>query len=154
MKQATLTTSILFIVMMFAISVSASQVVSTTDSYVISTETVVGLDTNIEKSWVVAYGEKQIKVYMNETKNGEEYIVRNDFFEVRYVNTHKGFGVRELRGKQAKVASEIISAVINPLQIQQQAMLSQVKLDEVKALNYIASFVPYLLNENYSHLLN
>jgi hypothetical protein len=154
MKQATIVTSIFFLMVLCALNVNARQVVTTTDSYVISTDNQVDLSANFEKSWVVEYGEKQISVFKYETKRGEEYIVRNDFFEVRYVNTEKGFGVKEIHGKQAKVAAEINNAVINPLQMQQQALLSQVKLDEEKALNYIASFVPFLLNNNYSHLLN
>ena len=154
MKQIIITIAILFTMVMVSFQADARQVVISTENYTISTDATINYSSNNEKSWIVAYGEKQIMVFKHETKKGDEYIVRNNFFEVRYVNTQSGFGVKQIKSKQAKVASEITNVVINPAQMEQQAILSPDKLDEEKALNYIASFVPFLLNDNYSHLLN
>jgi hypothetical protein len=154
MKQTIFATTILLITIVSAFNANARQVVTANENYTISTDASIDLSVNSSKSWVIEYGEKQIQVYKHETKKGEEYIVRNEYFEVMYVNDSKGFGVREIKNKHAKVAYQINSAVICTKQMEQQEILSPKKLDEEKALNYIASFVPFLLNENYKHILN
>ena len=87
-------------------------------------------------------------------KKGEEYLVRNEFFEGRYVNTEKGFGVRLVRNADSKVDYTINSLVLNEAMMAQQSLIWSEMLTEQKALEYIADFVPTLLNENYKHLLN
>lgn len=154
MKQTFFVTVFLFIIIVGAFNANARQVVTVSENYTISTNASIDLSVKSTKSWVIEYGEKQIKVYKNETKKGEEYIVRNEFFEVMYVNDAKGFGVRDIRNKYARVAYQINNAVISAKQMEQQEILSPKKLDEEKVLNYIASFVPFLLNENYKHILN
>ncbi|HKK82140.1 MAG TPA: hypothetical protein VJ909_07820, partial [Prolixibacteraceae bacterium] len=85
---------------------------------------------------------------------GEAYIVRNASFEVRYINTNKGFGVKRINNKHSEVPYEITNAVINQNEMKNQSLLSPKQLSEEKALDYIASFVPFLLNDNYKHILN
>lgn len=154
MKQTIFVTAILLITIISALNANARQVVTANENYTISTDASIDLSVESTKSWVIEYGEKQIQVYKHETKKGEEYIVRNEYFEVMYVNNTKGFGVREIKNKHSKVAYQINNAVICAKQMEQQAMLSPKMLNEEKALNYIASFVPFLLNENYKHILN
>lgn len=153
MKQV-LVTIVILIALSF--SANAKSIVKDTESFTISTNDVSTVDLNVEKSWTIEYSDanKSIQVFKVTTKKGEEYIVRNQFFEVRYSNTEKGFGARKIKGSQSKVDYTITENVINTEEVQKQAVLSSKKLNEEKALSYIAGFVPYLLNENYKHLLN
>lgn len=146
------------VVILFFASVTitnAKSIVKDTESFTISTNDNLSQDLNANKSWTVEYpANKSFEVIKVETKKGEEYIVRNEFFEVRYVNSEKGFGARKIKVNQSKVNPLITENVINDDQMLKQSMLSSNKLDEEKALSYIAGFVPYLLNENYKHILN
>jgi len=156
MKRIIITNIIAIVMLMVTVQLNAREIVKQTDSFIITTSESIEYSKNFERSWTIAYGEadKQIKVYKNTTKHGDEYLVRNDFFEVRYINTNDGFGVRKMRNSQMMVDQLINSAVVSDVQMKQQSVLSPVKLEEEKVLNYIASFVPFLLNENYSHILN
>lgn len=151
MKQVILTIAILLVV---AVSANAKHIVKDTENFTIST---VDINTdNVDASWIVEYSQEanNIEVFKVNTKKGEDYIVRNQFFEVRYTNTDKGFGVRHIKSNQRKVEVTLTDAVINGDAMYQQATLSSQKLTEEKALSYIAGFVPHLLNDNYKHLLN
>lgn len=156
MKNLVITSAILIILSISFLNVNAKGIVKETESFTISTNDAVELDLNTIQSWTIEYSEasKNINVEKYNTKNGEEYIVRNDFFEVRYTNTNKGFGVKRIKRNQSTIDPMINEAVINYSEMTKQSLLNSNKLSEEKALNYIASFVPYLLNKNYSHLLN
>lgn len=114
------------------------------------------LELNIDKSWTIEYGNTQHSIFIVKelTRAGEEYTVRNKFFEVRYINTPNGFGVRTVKKNQRTVHPQINEKVINEDEMKNQTLLTSSQLSEDKALQYIASFVPFLLNENYKHLLN
>ncbi|MGF7140318.1 hypothetical protein [Roseimarinus sediminis] len=156
MKRIILTNAILIVFLISVLSVNAKGIVKATESFTISTNDAVEATLDFEKSWNINYGDssKGITVYKNVTKKGEEYIVKNNFFEVRYVNTAEGFGVKSVKRSQSTVDPMINEAVIDQQQMSYQSKLSPKQLNEEKALNYIASFVPQLLNENYSHILN
>ncbi len=136
---------------------NASNTIKQTDSFTIVANDDVALNNvPFQKSWTIAYGDagKNVVVLKRSTKKGEEYLVRNEFFEVRYLNTEKGFGVRLVRNADSKVDFTINNLVLNESMMAQQSMIWSEKLSEQKALEYIADFVPALLNENYKHLLN
>jgi hypothetical protein len=141
---------------LFAINTQAKNIVKETNTFTIITNEDVQPAGEAVNSWVINYGEnnKQIKVFKNTTRKGEEYIVRNASFEVRYINNDKGFGVKWISNNQSEVPYEITKAVINQAEMKNQSLLSPKQLSEEKALDYIASFVPFLLNENYKHILN
>ena len=65
-----------------------------------------------------------------------------------------GFGAKELRKSWSKVPKKISSAVINQEQLKRQEVITQSKVDDEKALGLIASFLPDLINDDYTHLLN
>lgn len=140
------------------VSVSnASNTIKQTDLFTIVANDDVAINNMpFQKSWTIAYGDagKNVVVLKRTTKKGEEYLVRNEFFEVRYVNTEKGFGVRLVRNADSKVDYTINSLVLNEAMLAQQTIIWSEMLTEQKALEYIADFVPTLLNENYKHLLN
>lgn len=141
---------------LFAINAQAKNIVKETNTFTIITNEVVQPAGEAINSWVIKYGEenKQFEVFKNTTRKGEEYIVRNANFEVRYINNDKGFGVKWINNKQSEIPYEITKAVINQTEMKNQSLLSPKQLSEEKALDYIASFVPFLLNENYKHILN
>jgi hypothetical protein len=140
------------------VSVSnASNTIKQTDLFTIVANDDVAINNMpFQKSWTIAYGDagKNVVVLKRTTKKGEEYLVRNEFFEVRYLNTEKGFGVRLVRNADSKVDFTINSLVLNEAMLAQQTIIWSEMLTEQKALEYIADFVPTLLNENYKHLLN
>ena len=140
------------------VSVSnASNTIKQTDLFTIVANDDVAINNMpFQKSWTIAYGDagKNVVVLKRTTKKGEEYLVRNEFFEVRYLNTEKGFGVRLVRNADSKVDYTINSLVLNEAMLAQQSLIWSEMLTEQKALEYIADFVPTLLNENYKHLLN
>ncbi|MBN1769090.1 MAG: hypothetical protein JXR50_03435 [Prolixibacteraceae bacterium] len=147
--------SILFF--FFALNASAKSIIKETNTFTITTnEDIQQPAGEAINSWVIEYGgnDSRIEVFKNTTRKGEEYLVRNASFEVRYINTDKGFGVKWVNNKQSDVPFEITRVVINEHEMKNQSLLSAKPLSEKKALDYIASFVPYLLNENYKHLLN
>lgn len=156
MKSLIITIATMFLFLITVINSNATGVVKETDSFIINTNDNFEAGNHALKSWTIVYGDqgKKIEVFKDVTKKGEEYIVRNDFFEVRYTNGTNGFGVRKIRNKQMKIDVTINNAVINTDQMQKQSILSPEQLTEDKALNYIASYVPFLLNSNYTHLLN
>jgi len=156
MKQVFSTIAILILLMVANSSVFGKGLIAETESYSIYSTELIASDANFDKSWVVEYGNsnKLITISKRVVNDGEEYIVRNDFFEVRYTNTSKGFSAKMVKKNDSRVNTVINDAVINKDQMEQQSLLSQQKLSEDKAISYIASFVPYLLNDNYKHLLN
>ncbi|MCF8363346.1 MAG: hypothetical protein K9G70_12070 [Prolixibacteraceae bacterium] len=141
---------------LFAFNAQAKNIVKETNTFTIIANDDIEPAGEAINSWIINYGKnnKQIEVFKNSTRKGEEYIVRNASFEVRYTNTDKGFGVKWISNKQSEVPYEITKAVINENEMKNQSLLSAKQLSEEKALDYIASFVPFLLNENYKHLLN
>ncbi len=156
MKKVLSTVAVFMILMTSVFTTMAKGILVETDTYTIFTNEAVATDVNFEKSWTIEYTstEKAITVLKRATKNGDEYLVRNNFFEVRYTNTDKGFSVKRVKGSDSKVDATINDAVLNAEMFGQQALLSSEKLSEEKALGYIAAFVPQLLNDNYKHILN
>lgn len=110
---------------------------------------------NVEAIWKVGYGETEIPVTVVKTKTieGSEYIVFSKFFEVSYGNTKTGFGAKEVRNSWSKVPKKINRAVINNKEFQKQKVLTPNKVNDEKALGLIASYLPFLLNDGYTHLL-
>lgn len=156
MKQFVLSIAILAIISFTGLSLNAKGIVKQTESFTILTNDAITFESNFDKSWVVEYGDqnKSITIYKRSITDGEEYIVRNNYFEVRYTNTSKGFSAKTVKRSDSKVNQVINQAVINQEQLSQQSLLSSQKLSEEKALGYIAGFVPNLLNEDYKHILN
>lgn len=146
--------SVLSIIVMLTVLMvnvaTARSIVKETERFTIST-----IENEVQ-TWKVEYNspEKNFEVIKVSTKKGEEYLVRSKFFEVRYVNGEKGFGARYIKASQSTVDPIFTDNVINTEELSKQATLSSEKLEEEKALSYIAGFVPFLLNENYKHLLN
>ncbi len=126
------------------------------DSYKISSEEVAVTGAEAIPSWNIVYGEssRPVKVQLNQTRSGDEYIVRCGYFEVKYVNGANGFGVRELRGREQIVPVDLNYKVLNPVQLNTQKIISGTKIANEQVLDMIASFLPDLINEEYKNILN
>ncbi|HYQ57213.1 MAG TPA: hypothetical protein VEP89_07675 [Draconibacterium sp.] len=66
----------------------------------------------------------------------------------------KGFGTRTVKKAWTKVDRRINQAVINQEQLKNQEIITSKKVDDKLALGLIASYLPDLLNDGYTHLLN
>jgi hypothetical protein len=114
------------------------------------------LDKSVEKVWTLTYngGENPVTVLKRNTPDGAVYVVNSKFFEVCYASTSKGFGTRTLKKSWSTVPPQLNDVVINPEEISNQQIISPNKIDDGQALGLIASYLPGLLNDQYTHLLN
>lgn len=111
---------------------------------------------NIQKIWTLTYSTDvtPVTVLKRKTAFGTSYVVRSEFFEVCYAAEPEGFGVKKIRKNWSNVPSQITNAVVNAGQMENQRIITTNKVDDEKALGLIASYLPELLNETYTHLLN
>lgn len=143
-------------VTMFSTSVWAGNEGSFNSIFKISPDLNFSPTSDYQKSWEIAYGESvmPVKVLMKETKRGQEYIVRTKYFEVKYVNGSQGFGVKMLNGSESQVSASLNQAVLNQKQLDSQKCISGEAIASDKVLEMIASYLPDLINEQYSSILN
>lgn len=108
------------------------------------------------KCWQIAYGESTVPVhvFLKETKKGQEYIVRTKYFEVKYVNGAQGFGVKMLNGSESTISESLNEAVLNQTAVTSQKCISSEAIEGEKVLEMIANYLPDLIKEQYSSILN
>ena len=143
-------------VTVFSTSVWAGNEESFNSNFKISPDLNFSPTSDYQKSWEIAYGESvtPVHVFMKETKKGQEYIVRTKYFEVKYVNGAQGFGVKMLNGSESSVSVSLNEAVLNQAQLTNQKCISGEAIASEKVLEMIASYLPDLINEQYSSILN
>ncbi len=126
------------------------------DDYKISAREDLVPGTTFQKSWEITYGDagRPVQVLLKETKTGNEYIIRTGYFEVKYVNSEKGFGARTLRPGEQLVPSDLNTKVLNDVMLNNQKVISATRLADAEVLDMIASYLPELINENYRSILN
>jgi len=126
------------------------------DSYKVSSEatTVVGKD--IAKTWSIVYGDSKrpVTVLLKQSKYGDEYIVRTNYFEVKYVNGAKGFGVKAVNASEQTVPLELNYKVLSSESLNRQKVISGTKLEDGQVIDMIASFLPELINGQFKNILN
>lgn len=143
-------------VTVFSTSVWAGNEGSFNSNFKISPDLNFSPTSDYQKSWEIAYGESvsPVHVFMKETKKGQEYIVRTKYFEVKYINGAQGFGVKMLNGSESTVSASLNTAVLNQAQLTNQKCISAEAIASEKVLDMIASYLPDLINEQYSSILN
>lgn len=111
---------------------------------------------DVKALWTVSYSvnEEPVTVVKRKTMDGTEYVVYSKHFEVSYASTAKGFGVKETRKAWSNVPRKISRAVISAEEMARQEIITPNKVDDEKALGLIASYLPDLVNDGYTHLLN
>lgn len=114
------------------------------------------MGSNVEKAWNLKYegSSNSVTVVKRTTSEGDAYVVSSKFFEVCYVSSAKGFGTKVVKKSWSTVPAQINQAVINADELKKQAIITQGRVDDEKALGLIASYLPSLLNDSYIHLLN
>lgn len=138
-----------------SINVLAGNEESFNSNYKISPDLNFSPNSGFGKSWEIAYGESKtpVHVFMRETKKGQEYLVRTKYFEVKYMNGSQGFGVKLLNGTERTVSESLNAAVLNQLQLMNQKCISTGAIGNEQVLEMIASYLPDLINEQYSSIL-
>lgn len=139
-----------------SLSVMASGKSTFVDDYKISSKENFEPSKTYQQSWEITYGESKrpVQVLLRETKKGEEYIIRTNYFEVKYVNTERGFGARSMKTGEMIVPENLNAQVINSNQLNSQEIISMSRVDREKALGLIAGFLPELVNDQYKNILN
>lgn len=150
------TTIIVLFVTMISTSVWAGNTESSNSIFKISPDLTFSPTSDYQKSWEIAYGESQtpVHVFLKETKKGQEYVVRTKYFEVKYVNGAQGFGVKLVNGSESTVSASLNESVLNLTQLNNQKCISGQAIASEKVLEMIASYLPDLINEQYSSILN
>ncbi|MHA7112300.1 hypothetical protein ACRTDU_19405 [Sunxiuqinia elliptica] len=143
---------------MFVVSLSvfAGEETAFVDDYKISSKVDFEPSKVYQKSWEITYGESKrpVQVFLKETKKGEEYIIRTNYFEVKYVNSEKGFGARSMRVSELVVPESLNEQVLNQDQLSRQKVITMSQIDRQEALDLIAGFLPELVNDQYKNILN
>lgn len=148
------------IMVLFVTMISTSVWAGTSESlnsiFKISPDLTFSPTSDYQKSWEIAYGESvsPVHVFLKETKKGQEYVVRTKYFEVKYVNGSQGFGVKMVYGNESTVSEKLNAAVLNQAQLDNQKCISAQPISNEKVLEMIASYLPDLINEQYSSILN
>lgn len=146
-----------FIVCMFLVS-NASVTGSRNEfkDFKISSVDDIFVGKDVKAIWTVSYSsiETPVTVVKRKTMEGNEYVVYSKYFEVSYLASAKGFGTKMVRNSWRNVPKKINKAVINMGEFEKQEILTPNKVDDEYALGLIASYLPFLLNDGYTHLLN
>lgn len=150
--------NLVLMVCVFAISLSANAtgIGNEFRNYEIVSVDDLHLGKNIEKVWTISYSsnETPITVVKRKTVEGDVYVVHSKYFEVSYASTTNGFGAKEVRKSWSNVPKQITRAVISKEELKKQEIITPNKVNEERALGLIANFLPDLINDGYTHILN
>ncbi len=156
MKKSVFLFAILFVVVLCGKNVLAMGTSSELNDYTITEVNDLYLDKDVKAVWKISYSsdETPITVIKHKTLKGTEYVVHSKFFEVCYLASTEGFGTKKVRKSCRNVPNKITSAVLNQNQMKRQQIITPNPVDDEKALELIASYLPDLINKGYTHLLN
>lgn len=156
MKKLGLLSSVLVCMVMVSNFVQATGARTEFKDYEIKLVDDLFVGKNVKGIWMVSYSaaEAPVTVVKRKTLEGTEYLVHSKYFEITYLATGSGFGTKPTRSSWSYVPKKINKAVINQEQLKRQEIITPNKVDDEKALELIASFLPDLLNDGYTHLLN
>lgn len=156
MKKSGLFTVIVFLGVFAGLTAGATGFRSEFSNYEINSVDDLHLGKKVQKVWTLAYSKDEMPITVVKTRNldGTNYIVRSEHFEVTYLATTIGFGITEMKKSWRNVPKQISDAVLNQEEVKKQAIITPNKVDDETALGLIAGFLPQLINEGYTHLLN
>ena len=139
-----------------AISTSATDIRKEFKEYEITTVEDIHVGKNVKAIWTLSYSndETPVTVVKRKTAEGIEYVVQSNHFAVSYVATVNGFGAKEVRSSWSSVPKKINNAVISKEELANQAIITPNQVNDECALGLIASYLPELINDGYTHLLN
>ena len=147
----------LVLVLFLSVSIAnATGVRNTLTKYEIAPVENLHMGKAVKAIWTISYSKDEVPVTVvkRKTLEGTEYIVQSDHFVVSYCSNADGFGVKQTRKAWSTVPKKINKAVINDNEMKRQQIISPNKVDDETALGLIASYLPDLINDGYTHLLN
>ncbi|MBN1821258.1 MAG: hypothetical protein JXR31_17055 [Prolixibacteraceae bacterium] len=156
MKKLNLVTLMVALVLFVSVTVNATGSRKEFIDYQINQVEDLFLGKKAEKVWTLTYSVNETPVTVVKTKNldGTNYVVHSKYFEVNYLAGPKGFGAVELKKGWSNVPKKISRAVISQDELKRQQIITPNPVDDEKALGLIASYLPMLINDGYTHLLN
>lgn len=156
MKKLSLVSLLSVCVFVLSLSANATGLRNEFRNYEITSIDDLYFGKNVEKVWTLSYSanETPITVVKHKTLEGDVYVVHSKYFDVCYASTANGFGAKKVRNAWSNVPKKITNAVISQNELKRQEIITPNKVNDEKALGLIASFLPGLVNDNYTHLLN
>ena len=156
MKKLSLLSALVVCLFVVSVSVNATGLRTEFNEYEISIVDDLFMGKNVNAIWTLSYSnqESPVTVVKRETWEGVDYVVHSKFFEVSYASTAAGFGTKEVRGTWSNVPKKISRAVISQEEMKRQQIITPKRVDDKRALALIASYLPDLINDGYTHLLN
>ena len=147
--------SVLMVCMFLVSNVSATGTRNEFKTFDITSVNDIFVGKNVKAIWTVSYSntETPVTVVKRKSLEGVEYVVHSKYFEVSYLASSQGFGTKTVRHSWSNVPKKINKAVINQKEFEKQKVITPNKVDDEYALGLIASYLPYLLNDSYTHLL-
>ena len=94
-----------------------------------------------------------IVIGINEQKRCKDFIIKSPNFEVQYVCTKKGFGVRKIDEEYASVNPSVVNALLDNQQFAYQELITGSKKSEDELLHLIACYFPFLINDEVRQLV-
>ena len=156
MKKLSLVSLLIVCIFTLSLSANATGLRNEFRNYEITSVDDLYLGKNVEKVWTLSYStnETPITVIKHKSLEGDVYLVHSKYFDVCYASTTNGFGVKEVRNAWCSVPKKITKAVISQEELKRQEIITPKKVDDERALGLIASFLPDLINDSYTHILN
>ena len=110
----------------------------------------------VKAIWTISYSQDEVPVTVvkRNTLEGTEYVVQSEYFAVSYLCNTDGFGAKETRKAWTDVPKKINRAVLNQDQLKKQRIITPNEVNDETALGLIASYLPDLINDGYTHVLN
>lgn len=146
------------VVCLFVVSISANATGLRTEfkTYKISTVEDLYMGKSVKAIWTLKYSNEEVPVTIVKHKilEGTEYVVHSKYFDVSYASTASGFGTKKVRNSWSNVPKKISKAVISQEEMKRQQIITPNKVDDECALGLIASYLPDLINDGYTHILN
>ncbi|WP_319480838.1 hypothetical protein [uncultured Draconibacterium sp.] len=156
MKKVNLLSVLVLAFLFVSVSASATGVRTQFKSFEIEEVDNLYMGKSVKALWTVSYSENEepVTVVKRKTLEGVEYVVHSKHFQVSYASTSEGFGAKETRKSWSDVPKRISRAVISQEEMERQRIITPNKVDDETALGLIASYLPDLINDGYTHLLN
>ena len=156
MKTSIFLIAFAFVVVFTSQNVLATGTSSEFNDYSINEVDDLYLGKDFKAVWKISYSETEapVTVVKQKTSRGTEYVVHSKYFDVSYVASEKGFGVKNVKESSRNVSKKINAAVLSKDQLKRQEVITPNKVDDERALGLIASYLPELINDGYTHLLN
>ncbi|QGY47128.1 hypothetical protein GM418_26730 [Maribellus comscasis] len=156
MKKLSLVSFLIISLFVVSVSAHATGMRKEFRDYEISTVDDIFMSKKIQQVWTISYdsNELPVTVMKRKTLEGVEYVVHSKYFDVSYASTSDGFGAKEIRNSWRHVPKKISNAVLSGDEMKRQEVITPNKVTDETALGLIASYLPMLVNDDYTHLLN